>query len=579
MKTPDPAIPDRLVDVSFSEGGLDPDEIVKMNGWEGIDDATSKEIAIVYVYESLEDKARFIREHPDLEISKNGNEGTRNPDQGGLLDSFVSDPTQAKWYRDALEAKERGPALELETWRLLGLPAFEPTGERIYLRVKFETETDRDAYAEKDGLKIAKKTRGVLSCWWPPRPREDLSSLRFDIEAERTKLRAKYSDVEVPVGQDPLFGDRPTIRKRRWHEDVLIGSRTRQTEDGEIEAYCWYGDHWLPAERRFWFRDTRTHSLHLGARCKECHKIYRSGAGVAGLSPAAMPRYPVYIPSKGRYQEDRALTIKVLLRDKVPFYVVVEPQEEAQYVACAGREHVLVLPFSNLGLGSIPARNWLKDHAAASGAARHWCLDDNVIEFRRLWKGRRIPCHAGVALRVVEDLTDAHDNVAISGLNYQMFVPAETPIPFYRNVHVYSAILLDGAATGRDGELLRWRGRFNEDTDLCLQALDAGHCTILVNAFMANKLTTMAMGGGNSDELYKDDGRLKMARSLEAAWPGIVTTRWKFGRPQHSVRWDKFTTSLRLLEVDLRDGDEYGLRLRAVGDIASPSLRRLLEES
>jgi hypothetical protein len=65
---------------------------------------------------------------------------------------------------------------------------------------------------------------------------------------------------------------------------------------------------------------------------------------------------------------------------------------------------------------------------------------DNIIEFRRLYRGRRIPCHAGVALRVCEDFSDRFENVAVSGLNYQMFVPAETPVPFYVNVHVYSCV-------------------------------------------------------------------------------------------------------------------------------------------
>jgi hypothetical protein len=204
------------------------------------------------------------------------------------------------------------------------------------------------------------------------------------------------------------------------------------------------------------------------------------------------PRYPIYIPSKGRWQKDRALTVGVLQRERVPFRVVVEPPQADAYRRLAG-DSVLELPFADLGQGSIPARNWIRDHAEAEGHGRHWQLDDNIIEFRRLWRGRRIPCDLGIALRVVEDLTERYQNVGVSGLNYQMFVPADTPVPFYRNVHVYSATLVNHAMP------YRWRGRLNEDTDLCLQALVNGWATLLSNAFMANKLKTMAIGGGNTE--------------------------------------------------------------------------------
>jgi hypothetical protein len=42
-----------------------------------------------------------------------------------------------------------------------------------------------------------------------------------------------------------------------------------------------------------------------------------------------------------------------------------EPQEEEIYAQHFGRERLLLLPFSNLGQGSIPARNWVWEHAKA----------------------------------------------------------------------------------------------------------------------------------------------------------------------------------------------------------------------
>ena len=81
-----------------------------------------------------------------------------------------------------------------------------------------------------------------------------------------------------------------------------------------------------------------------------------------------LPRYPIYIPSKGRAA--KFLTAKVLMRDDVPFVAVVEPQEAAGYAAVVGTERLLVLPFRDRG-SVIPARNFIKDHATAEGHARH----------------------------------------------------------------------------------------------------------------------------------------------------------------------------------------------------------------
>ena len=111
---------------------------------------------------------------------------------------------------------------------------------------------------------------------------------------------------------------------------------------------------------------------------------------------------------------------------------------------------------------------------------------------------------------------DRYTNVGIAGLNYTMFVvphPDGGPkAPFQLNCHVYSCTLFLNSLP------YKWRGRYNEDTDICLQVLSGGWCTILMNAFMIDKQRTMTMKGGNSDLLYTGDGRLKMARELQRRW-------------------------------------------------------------
>jgi hypothetical protein len=284
---------------------------------------------------------------------------------------------------------------------------------------------------------------------------------------------------------------------------------------------------------------------------------------------ASKPRYPVYVISKGR--PDTCLTARFLLRDRVPFSLVVEAPEADRYAEHYGRERLLVLPFADLGLGSIPARNWVWEHALAAGAARHWILDDNIRYVRRSYHGRRIPCDSGPAFAAVEDFTERYENVAVAGLNYQMFGYRGVP-PFTRNTHVYSCLLIDNALP------FRWRGRYNEDTDLCLQVLASGLCTVLVNVFLIHKMPSMKMRGGNTDELYAGDGRLRMARSLERLWPGVVTVSRRYGRPQHVVDWHKFDTPLRLrADVDLSTlaPNEYGMTLATVRETVSPGLQEV----
>jgi hypothetical protein len=57
---------------------------------------------------------------------------------------------------------------------------------------------------------------------------------------------------------------------------------------------------------------------------------------------------------------------------------------------------------------------------------------------------------------------------------------------------------------------------------------------------MQYKSTTMTLKGGNTDELYKEDGRLKMAESLVEQHPDITRVTYKFHRYQHHVDYRQF---------------------------------------
>ncbi len=274
-----------------------------------------------------------------------------------------------------------------------------------------------------------------------------------------------------------------------------------------------------------------------------------------------MPRWPIYVISKGRWES--RLTIKSLEYINVPFHVVIEPQEFDQYAAVVDPAKILVLPFSNLGQGSIPARNWVWEHSIAQGAERHWILDDNIRWFYRLTDNLKVRVKTGDTFRAAEDFADRYENVAIAGFNYFMFAPRKAKMdPFTLNTRIYSMILI------KNDIPYRWRGRYNEDTDLSIRALKDGWCTVLFNAFLGDKATTMKMKGGNTDELYKQteevDGRMLMAQSLKEQHPDIVEITRKWGRWQHHVNYEPFKNNKLILKpgVDIADDvDNYGMAL------------------
>ena len=244
------------------------------------------------------------------------------------------------------------------------------------------------------------------------------------------------------------------------------------------------------------------------------------------------PIYPVYIISKGRWES--RLTSNALELMKVPYKIVIEPQEYDAYAAIIDPAKILVLPFSNLGLGGIPARNWVWEHSTEKGHARHWILDDNIPVFYRLNNNIKVKCETGGIFRAAEDFVDRYTNIKMSGFNYAMFAKESQLLPpFVMNTKVYSCILLSNDTD------FRWRGKYNEDVDLSIRFLKAGYPTIQFNAFLAGKVGTQSMKGGNTDELYKH-GTYEKSISLVNQHPDVVTLVHKFGRDHHQVDYSPF---------------------------------------
>ena len=169
---------------------------------------------------------------------------------------------------------------------------------------------------------------------------------------------------------------------------------------------------------------------------------------------------------------------------------------------------------------------------------------------------KRIYAESGAIFRAAEDFVDRFTNVPMAGFEYSMFRPDNTKRkPYGVNRRVYSCILLSNRTS------FRWRGRYNEDTDLSLRFLKAGFCTILFYQFLCDKIASMRMKGGNTDELYKNtaemNGRLEMAKSLKAQHPEITEIVWKYNRWHHKVDYSKFRKDY----VPISGVNNYGMEL------------------
>lgn len=253
-------------------------------------------------------------------------------------------------------------------------------------------------------------------------------------------------------------------------------------------------------------------------------------------------RYPVFIPSKGRWLPTACLTARRLAADGVAFRLVVEEQEQDFYAAVWGVERLLILPFSNTGTVR-DARNWIKAFSRAEGAARHWQLDDNIRSFYSVNRGKRVGCSAVLALGTVEEFVDRYENVGIAGLTHMNHAQTATE-PFSLNQQCCWCVLVDNALP------YEWRLPSSHDTDYSLQVLAGGSCTVVIRAFCVGKAASGSVKGGMND-LYAGDGRLQKFTGLSRLWPRLVSVKRRHGRPQPDVSrvWRKFTTPLKRKEA------------------------------
>jgi hypothetical protein len=277
------------------------------------------------------------------------------------------------------------------------------------------------------------------------------------------------------------------------------------------------------------------------------------------------PRFPIYVVSKNR--AETATTPGALDALGLDYRLVVEREQVDAYADRFDPAKLLVLDpayqrdydtFDDLGetksKGPGAARNFAWDHALGEGAPWHWVMDDNIVLFARLHLNERIPVGDGTILHAMETFCLRYANVGMAGPDYWMFQPSrETAPPFNVGTRIYSCNLI------RNDLPLRWRGRYNEDTDLSLRMLKSGWLTVLFNAFLQYKLPTQTLSGGCSTDFYEVEGTLPKSRMLVAMHPDVARLVWKFGRWHHHVNYAPFRKLRLVKRADYDPAEEVGI--------------------
>ena len=282
------------------------------------------------------------------------------------------------------------------------------------------------------------------------------------------------------------------------------------------------------------------------------------------------PRYPIYIPSKSR--AENGTSARFLDSINVRYRLVVEEQQYDEYKQYFASDKLLVLDekykkeydtFDDLGdtksKGPGAARNFIWEHSIAEGHKWHWVMDDNIALFARFHKNQRIPVGDGTIFHAMEEFVLRYKNIAMAGPQYWMFAPSRAKLPPYVvGTRIYSCNLI------RNDVEFRWRGRYNEDTDLSLRMLKANWQTVQFNAFLQYKLTTQTLTGGNTEAFYAGEGTLPKSQMLVKMHPDVTKLVQRFGRWHHHVNYLPYKNIPLLKKPDTEISEHLSYNMKLV---------------
>lgn len=279
-------------------------------------------------------------------------------------------------------------------------------------------------------------------------------------------------------------------------------------------------------------------------------------------------QYPIYIPTYKRHNTCYTAISLEKLGIKSYHLVIRNTAEEITNYTNAIEKfkltHAILLPIDDdfykdqeeQGNGySIIPRNFAYQHAINANYTHHWIIDDNIKGFYMKNKGVILPFeNTCYPLVFVEEYMKQYSSLAQCAIQYKHlgFSSSDRNI-IILNSRCYSCILL------KHINGYRWRGKYNEDTDLSLRLLKDGYATMTFQNILCDKQCTSSVRGGNTDAFHKSEtGYDNKAESLIAQHPDVTKKIIKYSRVHHQVNYTPFKNN-DLLETGYKLNDMPGI--------------------
>lgn len=275
-------------------------------------------------------------------------------------------------------------------------------------------------------------------------------------------------------------------------------------------------------------------------------------------------QYPIYIPTYKRH--DTCYTAISLEKLGIKSYHLVirnTVEEITNYTNAIEKfklSHAILLPIDNdfykgqeeQGNGySIIPRNFAYQHAINNHYTHHWVIDDNIKGFYMKNNNTVLPFeNTCYPLFFIEEYMKQYSSLSQCAIQYKhLGFSSSDRNAIILNSRCYSCILL------KHINGYRWRGKYNEDTDLSLRLLKDGYATMTFQNILCDKQSTSSVRGGNTDAFHKSEtGYNDKAESLVAQHPDVTKKVIKYGRIHHQVDYTSFKNN-DLLETGYKLND------------------------
>jgi hypothetical protein len=224
--------------------------------------------------------------------------------------------------------------------------------------------------------------------------------------------------------------------------------------------------------------------------------------------PQGHVAYPIYVQVTAPDPAQVNL-FSLLDASRLPFTACVPLPLLAGYTDAHPTVDFVPMPVASRAAG----RQFILDYARSLGGDYCWLLDDRITGFgappRAVFSG-------------IEAQVEPYAHIAVAGP-----APAPAPKPFAVNQGIRACLLLSLSAPLAFDE----QADSLQDTDLCLQALDAGYTTLLSHAYTLRAAPVPPTP--------------QVRRYLATRWPSYVTD----GEEGIAVHWHVFNTPLTLRDL------------------------------